>query len=86
MDLETTIKWTQKRVDELSDDKATDPNEMRANTKMLSWLEELLRYRLFYSEVINEIDQSDNAIFTKERLVKFLEEEYKEWQLEEVIP
>ena len=85
MNLEQSIQWINKRIEEL-ESKEAPPAQIQSYKKFASWLEELLRYRLFYSEVLNEIDQSENDFFTKERLVKFLEEEHEEWRLEVIIP
>lgn len=85
MDLEGTIGWVKGYIDKKKKEGAKE-EELQSYIKVQSWLEECFRYRLFYSEVINEIDLSEQPIFTKERLVKFLEDERKEWKLEEIIP
>ena len=85
MNLEETIKWSIAYVEKKKKEGA-QPEALTSYLKMQSWLEECLRYRLFYSEIINEIELSDQPVFTKERLVKFLEDERKEWRLEDVTP
>ena len=85
MNLEKTIIWSAAYIEEKKKEGAK-PEELTSYLKMQSWLEECLRYRLFYSEIINEIELSEQPIFTKERLVKFLEDESKEWKLKDVTP
>lgn len=84
MNLEETIKWTESYCEKHKQEGIPEA-AIKADAKMLSWLKELYRYRLFYSEVLNEFELSSDPVIAKERIVKFLEDEHMEWDLKYII-
>ena len=49
--------------------------------KFKSWMCELFRYRLFLSEIYNEIELSEKKMFTKRDMINLLTEEIDDWEL-----
>lgn len=84
MNLEQTIEWLDKRVKELEVQEAPK-GQIESDKKILSWHKELLRFRLFLSEYINEIALSEKDTFTKVEMLKLLESEIDDWRLKERI-
>lgn len=84
MNLEQTIEWLDKRVKELEAQEAPK-GQIESDKKFLSWHKELLRFRLFLSEYINEIALSEKDTFTKVEMLKLLESEIDDWRLKERI-
>lgn len=83
MNLEQTIEWQEKRIRDLEKAGAVKA-QIKSDEKFLSWHKELLRYRLFLSEYINEIALSEKDIFTKIELLELLESEIDDWRLREI--
>lgn len=80
MNLEQSIMWLTGETEKLKKAAVPEIKKIRVYQKYLSWMNELLRWRLFYSELRRELELTE---FEQEDLLKFLDEEYKEWRLNE---
>lgn len=81
MNLEQSIMWLTSETEKLKKAAVPEIKKIRVYQKYLSWMKECLRWRLFYSEVRRELELTEPK--SKEELLKFLEEEYEEWRLNE---
>lgn len=84
MNLENTIEWMERRIKNLEESGASK-RQIKSDEKMCSWLKELLRYRLFYSEYHREIHLSKKNTFTKKEILDLLDSECDDWRLLERI-
>jgi len=80
MNLEQSIMWLTGETEKLKKAAVPEIKKILVYQKYLSWMNELLRWRLFYSEVRRELELNE---FEQEELLKFLDEEYEEWRLNE---
>lgn len=80
MNLEQSIMWLTSETEKLKKAAVPEIKKILVYRKYLSWMNELLRWRLFYSEVRRELELTE---FEQEDLLKFLDEEYEEWRLNE---
>ena len=81
MNLTESIRWLKNQIDDLEKAKA-DMKQIRVYKKFLFWLDDLLKYRLMFSEIKNEIALSEKSMFSKESLLDLLTDELKEWNLD----
>lgn len=84
MDLEQTIKWLREQIGKLTKEHA-DLLKIKTYSKFYCYLDELERYRLCRSEFIREIELSDKEVMTKEFILNLIDEEVKDWKLDEII-
>lgn len=49
--------------------------------RLIVWLGDLLKYRLMFSELRNEIALSGRKVWTKQALLELLDSEMDDWQL-----
>lgn len=84
MNLEDTIEWMERRIE---NEKASGApkGQIKSDEKIVLWLKELLRYRLFYSEYHREIHLSKKNRFTKQEILDLLDGECEDWRLFERI-
>lgn len=76
MNLEQTINFIKDMI-EKSDDVAA----ARSYQKILDWLNELLRFRLFLSEYENEYVLTNKKWHKNEEVLAFLRDEIADWRL-----
>lgn len=76
MNLEQTINFIKDMI-EKSDDAAA----ARSYQKILDWLNELLRFRLFLSEYENEYVLTNKKWHKNEEVLAFLRDEIADWSL-----
>lgn len=79
--LEQTITWLTNIIEKLKKENAPDL-QIKTYLKVLSWLDELLRYRLFLSEFTREIELTEQK--SKEELLKLIADEAREWRLNDI--
>lgn len=82
MNLEQSIIWLDKELNKFKKQKNPSLPQIRTYQKYHSWLSELNRYRLMWSEIRREIELTEPK--SKEELLKFLDEEFEDWQLKDV--
>lgn len=80
MNLEESIKWIKGQINQLENEMAPS-GQINTYKKFKSWMCELLRYRLFLSEIYNEIELSEKKMFTKKDMINLLTEEIDDWEL-----
>lgn len=81
MNLEKSIIWLKGEIEKLKKARVPNISQIRTYQKYHSWLSELNRYRLMWSEIRREIELTEPK--SKEELLKFLDEEFEDWQLNE---
>ena len=81
MNLTESIKWLNGQIEELEKANA-NMKQIKVYKKFLFWLDDLLKYRLMFSEIRGEFSYTDNATFSTDYLLNFLDEELKEWNLD----
>lgn len=80
MNLEESIKWIKGQINQLENQTAP-AGQINTYKKFKSWMSELLRYRLFLSEIYNEIELSEKKMFTKRDMLNLLTEEIDDYKL-----
>lgn len=81
MNLDQSVTWLKGEIEKLKKTRVPNISQIKTYQKYHSWLSELSRYRLMWSEIRREIELTEPK--TKEELLKFLDEEFEEWQLNE---
>ena len=81
MNLDQSVTWLKDEIEKLKKARVPNISQIRTYQKYHSWLSELNRYRLMWSEIRREIELTEPK--TKEELLKFLDEEFEDWQLNE---
>lgn len=81
MNLDQSVMWLKGAIEKLKKARVPNISQIRTYQKYHSWLSELSRYRLMWSEIRREIELTEPE--TKDELLKFLDEEFEEWQLNE---
>lgn len=81
MNLVETKKYLKNQMTKLKKTNA-DQDKIKVYQKMYGWLDDLLKYRLMFSEIRGEFSYTDNATFSTDYLLNFLDEELKEWNLD----
>lgn len=81
MNLVETKKYLKNQMTKLKKTNA-DQDKIKVYQKMYGWLDDLLKYRLMFSEIRGEFSYTDNATFSTDYLLNFLNEELKEWNLD----
>lgn len=81
MNLEQTILWLQKKIEKLKKENAPE-GQIKTYLKILLWLDELMRYRLFMSEFTREIELTEQK--SKEELLKLIADEARDWRLNDI--
>lgn len=76
MNLEQTIKFIKDMIE-----KADDAAAARSYQKILDWLNELLRFRLFLSEYENEYVLTNKKWHKNEEVLAFLRDLIADWRL-----
>lgn len=76
------IVWLIIRTKELEEEEAPIKVQ-KTNAKFASWLDELLRYRLFLSEYQRELEMTPEK--NKAEQIKLLKDEIEDWRLMERI-
>lgn len=82
MNLEQSEKWLKSEIEKLKKERVPNIAQIRTYQKYYSWLSELNRYRLMWSEIKREIELTEPK--SKEELLELLEEEFEDWQLTEI--
>lgn len=82
MNLEQSVMWLNGEIEKLKKERVPNISQIRTYQKYHSWLSELNRYRLMWSEIKREIELTEPKL--KEELLKFLDEEFEDWQLKEI--
>lgn len=83
MNLEQTIKWFREQIDKLTKEHA-NLLQIKTYSKFYCYLDELERYRLCRSEFRREIELSGKKVMTKEYILNLIDEEVKDWKLDEI--
>lgn len=81
MNLDQSVMWIKGEIEKLKKTRVPNISQIRTYQKYHSWLSELSRYRLMWSEIRQEIELTEPK--TKEELLKFLDEEFEDWKLNE---
>lgn len=81
MNLVETKEYLKNQMTKLKKTNA-DQDKIKVYQKMYCWLDDLLKYRLMFSEIRGEVSYTDNATFSTDYLLNFLDEELKEWNLD----
>ena len=81
MNLDQSVMWLKGEIEKLKKARVPNISQIRTYQKFHSWLSELNRYRLMWSEIRREIELTEPK--SKEELLKFLDEEFEDWQLNE---
>lgn len=81
MNLDQSVMWLKDEIEKLKKARVPNISQIRTYQKYHSWLSELNRYRLMWSEIRREIELTEPK--SKEELLKFLDEEFEDWQLNE---
>lgn len=81
MNLEQSIIWLTNQVEKLKKESAPE-GQIITYLKFQLWLDELLRYRLFLSEFIREIELTEQK--TKEELLELIADEARDWGLNDI--
>lgn len=81
MNLVETKEYLKNQMTKLKKTNA-DQDKIKVYQKIYGWLDDLLKYRLMFSEIRGEFSYTDNATFSTDYLLDFLDEELKEWNLD----
>lgn len=81
MTLERSIDWLDEEIKKLKAQKKPDEKQLKVYQDFHDWLDELMRFRLFFSEFSGEIEYTKNRLISKEWLLDFIEKELKDWRL-----
>lgn len=82
MNLAQSIEWLEGELEKIKRQKVSSIPQIRTYEKYHSWLKELFRYRLMWSEIRREIELTEPK--SKDELMKFLDEEFEDWKLKEI--
>lgn len=82
MNLDQSITWLKNETEKIKKQKVPNIAQFKTYQKYLNWLMELFRYRMMFSEIRREIELTEPK--SKEELLKFLDEEFKDWQLNDI--
>lgn len=75
--LKEVIDWLKDIVEK---DKVDEHGKLFSEI-LIVWLGDLLKYRLMFSELRNEIALSGRKVWTKQALLELLDSEMDDWQL-----
>lgn len=81
MNLEESIIWLSNQIEKLKKENAPE-GQIKTYLKYLLWLDELMRYRLFMSEFIREIELTEPK--SKQELLKLIADEARDWSLYDI--
>lgn len=81
MNLIETMKMCKMRIEDLEKTNA-DEMDIEITKKIFDWLDDLFKYRLMFSEIRNEFAHYDKIAISTQRLLNFLDDELKEWELD----
>ena len=82
MTLEKSIDWLEGEIKTLKAEQKPNEKQLKVYQDFHEWLYELFRFRLFFSEFAGEIECSENVQFPRDWLLKFIESELKDWNLD----
>ena len=81
MTLIQMTQFTREEIKRLKQEQNPDAKRIETNEQLLSWLDELFRFRLFLSEFTREIQYLDESQLDKEWLLNFIDGEVEDWRL-----
>lgn len=84
MNLETAIMHLKNKIERYKEDDQMSAELLETYGQFHSWLSELLRYRLARSEILNEIESTEDC--DRDWVIKLLAAEADDWQLNDIIP